>query len=633
MKDRVGSSIAISFANIQKIAVGYDYDPYICFDTFSPPIIEEIDFHRTMTGEKAKDFHKHRRRIGSMDEGHANVAPYAHHLRLLLYNGSFDVATRFKEMCEIAGLAPNQVIFCEWRNKVEASRREFFTPKRLYKLQHDFKRLPWCIAFQLESLLHNCLLHTDDMCTLLKGVQALRNRSDYGEQYISALLRHYHEKLEVCSIRQSPLKLFEEVSKNFRTDVFKPPMKDPGNFPCSHVTFTPTRMILEGPYPTQSNRVIRMYEDFLDHFVRVDFRDEDRLQYRWDREVDGTTFLQERVGGILKNGFQLAGRYFEFLAYSSSALREHSVWFMSPFKHPDKGLICAESIRNNLGDFKNTELLRQPSKYAARMAQAFTATDPSVKIRNTEWEEVDDLGQKPYLFTDGVGTIAKSLGDEFWATLCAGRGDRREGTVQPSAYQIRFLGYKGVVGVDEQLDKLSSGIRMRLRKSMNKFPVSKVEWAEIEIAQSFEHPNTCYLNRPLIMILEDLGVRIDSFKQLQEDEIAEARTIHDSSSQFRKVLDAHSLGRSYRLPYLLSKLEGLKLDLQTRHAVPGFDNRFIRQIRQVSMIDILRDIKHNARLRVPESYLLVGVADEGPAYKAAGMEDVYTLPEGHIFGS
>ncbi len=36
--------------------------------------------------------------------------------------------------------------------------------------------------------------------------------------------------------------------------------------------------------------------------MRVDFRDEDRLQYRWDREVDGTSFLVERVGRTLKEG-------------------------------------------------------------------------------------------------------------------------------------------------------------------------------------------------------------------------------------------------------------------------------------------------------------------------------------------
>ena len=61
-----------------------------------------------------------------------------------------------------------------------------------------------------------------------------------------------------------------------------------GKFKCYHVTCTPTRMVLEGPYVSQSNRVIRQFAGYEDHFLRVDFRDEDRLQYRWAREVSGS---------------------------------------------------------------------------------------------------------------------------------------------------------------------------------------------------------------------------------------------------------------------------------------------------------------------------------------------------------
>ncbi|KAF8077751.1 RNA dependent RNA polymerase-domain-containing protein [Lyophyllum atratum] len=627
MMDKFGSSIAINFASIQKIAVGYDGNPYICFDTLTPPILEEIEFHRALTGDKGKDDRKFKRRIGSLHPGHQVVAPYAQHLRILIYNDpKVDMVTKFTEMCKIAGLAGNMIIRCEGPNKVEADRQGFFTAKRLYHLGLELKRLPWPVAFQLESLLHNYLLHTGDISALLSPVRDMCESR--GARYAADLLRHYHEKLEVRSIRESPFNCFARLHRDF---TFSDSTLPPGNFFCSHITFTPTRMILEGPYATQSNRVIRMYSDYLDHFVRVDFRDEDRLQYRWDREVDGSTYLHERVGGILKNGFELAGRYFEFLAYSSSALREHAVWFMNPFHHKENGWIDSAYIRRTLGDFEETDLLKCPSKYAARLAQAFTATDPSVKIDRNKWEEVPDLGSEPYLFTDGVGTIAKALGDMIWASLCAGRGDHGGNSVQPSAYQIRFLGYKGVVGVDEQLDKHPDGILMRLRKSMRKFDVSKAETADIEIAQSFEHPNTCYLNRPLVMILEDLGVKMDAFISLQDLAVAEARTINDSSSQFRIILDNHSLGRPFRLSYLLKRIEELGIELHPQGRKPGYDNPFLRQVRQVSMVDVLRDIKHSARIPVPESYLLVGVADEGPAYKAAGVENVYTLPVGHIF--
>ena len=36
---------------------------------------------------------------------------------------------------------------------------------------------------------------------------------------------------------------------------------------------------------------------------------------------------------------------------------------------------------------------------------------------------------------------------------------------------------------------------MRLRPSMKKFDTNDDDNAPIEIAQAFDHPNTCYLNR------------------------------------------------------------------------------------------------------------------------------------------
>jgi hypothetical protein len=48
-------------------------------------------------------------------------------------------------------------------------------------------------------------------------------------------------------------------------------------------------------YAIQSNRVIRRYRGSEDAFIRVDFRDEDRLQYRWDREVDGALESRDTI--------------------------------------------------------------------------------------------------------------------------------------------------------------------------------------------------------------------------------------------------------------------------------------------------------------------------------------------------
>jgi RNA-dependent RNA polymerase len=102
-------------------------------------------------------------------------------------------------------------------------------------------------------------------------------------------------------------------------------------FECHHVTITPTSQLLAGPIPETSNRVLRWYSEYQHHFLRVEFAEEDGNNLRMDREVDNAKFVQQRFGGVLKNGIKVAGRRFEFLAYSQSALREHAVWFMSPF--------------------------------------------------------------------------------------------------------------------------------------------------------------------------------------------------------------------------------------------------------------------------------------------------------------
>jgi len=50
---------------------------------------------------------------------------------------------------------------------------------------------------------------------------------------------------------------------------------------------------------------------------------------------------------------------------------------------------------------------------------------------------------------------------------------------------IRFLGYKGIVCVDEELDNQSNGIMMQLGDSMKKFDVLPEPVGEIEIAEVY----------------------------------------------------------------------------------------------------------------------------------------------------
>jgi RNA-dependent RNA polymerase len=136
------------------------------------------------------------------------------------------------------------------------------------------------------------------------------------------------------------------------------------------------------------------------------------------------------------------------------------------------------------------------------------------------------------------------------------------------------------------------------------------------------------------MLLEDVGARKESLLDLQRLAVKRARTIDDSILQFNDVLASHNLGSGYRLRHTMGRLQD-RYNLDFKSESPrtiSMDNPFFVQLRQIAMNDVLRDIKHSARIPVPNSYLLVGVADEGPAYEAAGYKDVFKLQESQIYG-
>ncbi|KAH8995459.1 RdRP-domain-containing protein [Lactarius akahatsu] len=625
--------IIIRFTSIKKLGIGYDEfgQPFIIFDLFAPPNFEMESFNgRAPEGVERKIKSKTRDRICTLDDAHAAIAPYAHHLRVVLADP--DDLLKFEKVCHVAECEPRPVRI----TRVDALAKKFFAHRELYNIQRWIQSMDWKNAFQIEGYLRCGLLNTHDLLrSLLKPIEDVIR--DYGDE-ASELLRLFSVELKMRQQQQqqqqqqeqqqpdeTPIDCLARVRSKHPT--IKPLRLAQGHISCHHVIITPSRILLEGPYATQSNRVIRRYQShdpaLVERFIRVEFRDEDRLQYRWDGEVDGSWFLQQRVGGILRDGFTLGGRTFEFLAFSMSALREHSVWFMAPFRDPEEGYVTAEAIRASLGDF--TKLLRTPSKYAARIAQAFTATDPSVKISRDEWEEQPELG--PH--TDGVGTISPELAAKIWEAKCKASGNTRGDRVEPSAYQFRFLGFKGVVVVDHRLE----GIKMRLRDSQHKFPVHNVEEAEFEIARAFDYPNPVHLNRPAVMALEDRGVKKEAFIDLQEDAKAKIYLSSDSLEVFAEQLRDHSMGGQYHLAFILEQLNNLGLDFKSGINKTAIGKPFFESLLRYSMNHSLREIKFKARIPVPKSFQLVGVADEGRAYINEGLkeEDVFTLPPGRIY--
>jgi len=113
------------------------------------------------------------------------------------------------------------------------------------------------------------------------------------------------------------------------------------------------------------------------------------------------------------------------------------------------------------------------------------------------------------------------------------------------------------------------------------------------------------------MLLENNGVKSQVFLKYQRAAAKEAQECLISVTGLCRTLERYSLGSSYAASSLLRILNDHKIfdldDLSTmQFGIPGF----IRRFAQLVHVHVLRELKHHARIPVPNAWTLVGVADE-----------------------
>ncbi len=148
----------------------------------------------------------------------------------------------------------------------------------------------WIVRFQLEALLRSGLSHTDDLLAICGSVSTLVLLG--GTKFAADFLRRFPVKLWSRPNGETVEECFrtalrEETGKTMASitlDADDSP-RSKGSVQCAHAIVTPTRVLLEGPYTTQSNRVIRKYYEYRENFIFVEFREENRMTFRWPREV------------------------------------------------------------------------------------------------------------------------------------------------------------------------------------------------------------------------------------------------------------------------------------------------------------------------------------------------------------
>lgn len=545
------------------------------------------------------------------------VLPYATLAIRLICRDTSDLKV-FKQLCKMARL-PEPKDFAH-----RAEPLGLFSEAKLEQYCHWIRKLDWPVAFQLEALLRGRFADVQELLSIRRTVDdmVLGKGAIYTASFLRSVIAaakfgtlvSYQEEF-----RAAVQLLANDFSWSPELHQWEP--KD-GAFHCYHVSASPTSMKLEGPLPERSNRVMRTYAGNIDSFIRVSFVEENDLRYQHDREINGPAFVKEWVSPILRDGITIAGRSFNFLAYSQSALKSHTVWFVSDFVDAIGDKITAATIIERLGKFDglhyDKQLIYCPARYGARISQAFTTTDSSVTVPTEEILVVNDIKNEQYCFTDGVGTISKSLARKIWKALQK-RGSRsaRRAITYPRAFQIRLVGAKGMLSVDYKL----IGDVVELRDSMIKFEAPHS--TDVEIAQAFVRPSKYYLNRPLIMLLEGLGIPYDVFKKLQDAAVQDVNEAADSLKNAADTLDQYGLATSYRLSSTLLHLDKLGLS-------PSDLGDFYDQTLTFSIHHILRDLKHHARIPVHDGYTLVGVADIHRYLQEGEVFACVSVPESNL---
>ncbi|CAM0952748.1 unnamed protein product [Alopecurus aequalis] len=463
---------------------------------------------------------------------------------------------------------------------------EFEEPMQdlFFCLQHA-EGLTFPVLFLVNTLVHKGIISEHQLTPEFLSLP--RGRDD--RVNVAALKDFWGDKFQVFDACRRLIKAHDRVIRNPK--LLRGGKVGDVNVEVRRLLITPTRAYCLPPEVELSNRVIRHYYEVADRFLRVTFMDEGMQPLNNNvlnfyaapivKELMSNSFQQKttvykRVKTFLTEGFHLCGRKYSFLAFSSNQLRDRSAWFFA-----DNRNTTVESIRKWMGRFTSKNV----AKHAARMGQCFSSTYATVMVKPHEVNEnLEDVERNNYTFSDGIGKITPDLAMEVAEKL-------QLTDSPPSAYQIRYAGFKGVIAVWQGHD---DGIRLSLRPSMRKFEsnhsvLEVVGWTRFQPG---------FLNRQIILLLSSLEVSDDIFSQMQESMLCNLDKILSDSDVAFEVVTTSCAENGNTAALMLSAGFGPGTEPHLR--------AMLLAIRSAQLLNLLE----KTRIFVPKGRWLMGCLDE-----------------------
>lgn len=184
---------------------------------------------------------------------------------------------------------------------------------------------------------------------------------------------------------------------------------------------------------------------------------------------------------LLTAGVTINGVTYNFYGHSNSQLKSRSCFLYAAPRSEIANIV------NDLGDFSK---IKSVAKKAKRIGLLFSSTKMGFDLPPERCEDIPDIQNNDYNFTDGCGLVSPGLVRQ---AARAAQIVFRNQKYLPSVIQIRYRGYKGVLTLEPNL---KGTILVQFRDSMRKFKDVKdlklavVDYSKVSPTPRIEEKNT-----------------------------------------------------------------------------------------------------------------------------------------------
>lgn len=284
------------------------------------------------------------------------------------------------------------------------------------------------------------------------------------------------------------------------------------------------------------------------------------------------------IESMLKAGITLNGISYYFYGHSNSQLKKKVCYLVTARSG-------AETFKriNEFGDFTK---IASVAKRAKRIGLLFSAAESTIQLDETKCLDINDVEENGHVFTDGCGLISKKYAKQL---SLLSKIIFHDIAYNPSVYQIRYKGYKGVLML---APNLATKHHVHFRSSMKKFNSCPDDTFSV---LDYSKPYTFgYLNGELVTLLSTLGISDQIFIRKQREYFMFLKdALYDPHSAFIFLSYKGEHEMAEKVLNGIAPLRDSIRRLQKEEWKGSYDKKD----------------KERVRIMIPQSRLLYGVAD------------------------